>query len=184
MPFAANNLWTTPQDLTGQRFGRLIAQRIISRGPVVWECACDCGRLTNVPANALKQSNTTSCGCRKLEILRAAPELTRKRPYESLYNYFVTCCKRQVSISFEQFVEFTKTTNCHYCNDIIEWTKFNVHRNGMAYYLDRTDNSIDYTPENVVVCCTRCNKGESDQFSYEEWVEIGKCIRRMREDKQ
>jgi len=32
-------------------------------------------------------------------------------------------------------------------------------------------------------CCSRCNYGKCDEFTYQEWVEIGKVIRRMREEK-
>lgn len=58
---------------------------------------------------------------------------------------------------------------------------YNPDKNGGAYYLDRKNNDRGYEKGNLVVCCTRCNRGKSDQFSYEEWVEIGKTIRQLRE---
>jgi hypothetical protein len=55
------------QDLTGQRFGRLLVQALSSergnRGQIIWDCVCDCGSLKAVKANSLKTGNTTSCGC-------------------------------------------------------------------------------------------------------------------------
>ena len=53
-------------DLTGQRFGRLVAvcpTTMRSCAYVVWECKCDCGRTVSVPSNELKKGKTKSCGC-------------------------------------------------------------------------------------------------------------------------
>lgn len=55
-------------DLTGQRFGRLVAlERLVERsgGRCLWRCRCDCGRELNVRADALRSGNTKSCGCGK-----------------------------------------------------------------------------------------------------------------------
>lgn len=54
------------KDLTGQRFGRLVALEPTdkrSSGRVVWRCACDCGRECEVTGAALVAGNTKSCGC-------------------------------------------------------------------------------------------------------------------------
>lgn len=57
-------------DLTGRRFGRLVAlgpvERIYlkPRGTAVkWLCRCDCGKETVVFAQCLRNKNTKSCGC-------------------------------------------------------------------------------------------------------------------------
>ena len=53
-------------DLTGQRFGKLIAVRPTGErqgGHIVWECKCDCGKTTLVHANNLQRGVTRSCGC-------------------------------------------------------------------------------------------------------------------------
>lgn len=50
-------------DRTGQRFGMLVAIRIVGRryGGPIWECQCDCGGTSTVKATRLK--HTKSCGC-------------------------------------------------------------------------------------------------------------------------
>lgn len=48
-------------DLTGQRFGRLIAVRYLGRSR--WSCACDCGRTHDIRAEHLRSGATSSCGC-------------------------------------------------------------------------------------------------------------------------
>lgn len=52
-------------DLTGQRFGRLVAiERIGTKwGCAVWRCRCDCGKEVSIPTNCLRNGNTRSCGC-------------------------------------------------------------------------------------------------------------------------
>lgn len=56
-------------DLTGQTFGKLTAikkSEFAGNGkkPVIhWECICECGNLTKVRGNALRQYLTKSCGC-------------------------------------------------------------------------------------------------------------------------
>ena len=55
------------KDLTGQRFGRLVVTRDTLRrnksGNVVWECKCDCGKITIVSSDHLKSGSVRSCGC-------------------------------------------------------------------------------------------------------------------------
>jgi len=53
-------------DLTGQRFGRLIALKDVGSGygrSRVWLCLCDCGNKKNVASRYLKGGATKSCGC-------------------------------------------------------------------------------------------------------------------------
>lgn len=49
------------KDLTGQRFGRLVATKFLGKGK--WQCQCDCGNMTEVFRSNLLTGNTTSCGC-------------------------------------------------------------------------------------------------------------------------
>ena len=60
-------------DLTGQRFGRLVAIKYVpsnkrrerdgTRREGKWLCACDCGMTTMVCASDLVHGRTQSCGC-------------------------------------------------------------------------------------------------------------------------
>ena len=57
-------------DLTGQRFGRLVALRPTDERRqtyVVWECACDCGNTAYANSHGLQNGNNLSCGCLKEE---------------------------------------------------------------------------------------------------------------------
>ncbi len=50
-------------DLTGQRFGRLVAVQVASHAPVKWLCRCDCGETTTARSSHLREGATRSCGC-------------------------------------------------------------------------------------------------------------------------
>ena len=50
-------------DLTGQRFGSLIAKEVVYvKGVRKWKCQCDCGNITFVTSSQLKAGHTKSCG--------------------------------------------------------------------------------------------------------------------------
>lgn len=53
------------RDLTGQRFGKLIAlEYAYSKNKNrYWKCQCDCGAITYVTTSSLVTGNTKSCGC-------------------------------------------------------------------------------------------------------------------------
>lgn len=60
-------------DLTGQRFGRLVVLSIAGRSKqrnVLWLCQCDCGNTHIVNSPSLVDGKTRSCGCLSVEILK------------------------------------------------------------------------------------------------------------------
>ena len=58
---------TIAEDLTGQRFGKMVAvNRVASQnGRTRWLCQCDCGNTCIVPTLELKSGRTKSCGCHR-----------------------------------------------------------------------------------------------------------------------
>ena len=60
-------------DQTGNRFGRLVAQCLVSKSPTMWSCVCNCGNKVIVDASNLRSGHTRSCGCQKKE------ELSKRR---------------------------------------------------------------------------------------------------------
>lgn len=54
------------KDLTGQRFGKLIALEPTNErkhGSIVWKCLCDCGNICYTYTEMLMNGHTQSCGC-------------------------------------------------------------------------------------------------------------------------
>ncbi|RRG09924.1 MAG: AP2 domain-containing protein [Lactobacillus sp.] len=60
-------------DLSGQRFGRLVAikpQGKSTNGNLRWLCRCDCGNYTEVDGVQLRRGDSKSCGCLRREVMR------------------------------------------------------------------------------------------------------------------
>ena len=53
-------------DLTGLRFGKLVAERPDGKdaqGRIFWICLCDCGQQKRVRSSHLRAGSVSSCGC-------------------------------------------------------------------------------------------------------------------------
>lgn len=65
-----NLIPNTMRDLTGQRFGKLVAlspfkNKKYKKNEYWWHCKCDCGKTHDVREVSLINGDTTSCGCSK-----------------------------------------------------------------------------------------------------------------------
>jgi len=71
------------QDITGQRFGRLV---VLERGPdypnpkkpsvARWVCQCDCGKAKLICGYSLRKGRTKSCGCKVSERFKEGDKRT------------------------------------------------------------------------------------------------------------
>lgn len=106
-------------DLTGQRFGKLIAiQKLPSRNKkTYWLCQCDCGKQTEVQTCHLVDGSTTSCGCninanRKKEQPTVAFRKRIKTALVTAFGQQCACCGLQdnpVMYDFHHIIPETKT---------------------------------------------------------------------------
>lgn len=109
---------------------------------------------------------------------------TGKKPYEALYNCLKRVCKdtnKELGITYEQFIDLTAVSVCHYCEGPVTWSERNVWKNGSGYNLDRKDSSKGYTKENIVVCCGDCNRIKWDVLTYEEMKAAIAAVKLFRE---
>lgn len=108
-------------DLSGQRFGKLVAISVTyigkNRG---WACMCDCGNTKDVPTFALTSGNTVSCGCAaKAESLngKAFGKLTALRVIERDHKwgremYLCKCeCGNEVKVPI-RYLQRGTATHC------------------------------------------------------------------------
>lgn len=60
-------------NLIGHTFGRLTVESLLGsyNNSHYWKCLCTCGNKSEVKGSALKVGNTTSCGCKGVDRLRA-----------------------------------------------------------------------------------------------------------------
>lgn len=167
-------------DINGKTFNRwTVLKRIdgvASNGCSNWLCKCSCGKEGVVDGYNLREGLSKSCGCYH-------KEQVSKKPFEWIFNvlkYTAKDTNRECTLTYDDFVELTKTTNCHYCGEGINWKEHTGKDGKMAYYLDRTDNKIGYIKENCAVCCTNCNRIKSNKFTYDEMVELGRTLRAIK----
>jgi hypothetical protein len=108
----------------------------------------------------------------------------QKRPFESIYmGLFHDHRKTKVELTYDEYLEFTKISYCHYCGNDIPWVPYGVVNGkytSRAYFLDRKDHSIGYTKDNCVVCCTFCNRLRSNDFTYKQFLQIGFLLQKFR----
>lgn len=162
-------------DLTGQRFGRLLALEQAGRcsdGQILWKCVCDCGVIKNVRSKSLRQQVTRSCGCLNHEaivernrILKALPvSESSKRGLQARYKREAAKRNRDWGLSLVEFESLIQRP-CHYCGATAA-QKYISNRKSKGSYtyngIDRLDNNEGYTFHNCVPCCGKCNWWKRD----------------------
>lgn len=174
--------------LTNKKFGKLIVIKHAhtTDKKTYWECKCDCGNVVIVKGTNLTYGYTKSCGC-----LRKA--LNYNVPYYWLYRILVKGIheKRYHDftndiMTYEDFLTFTNISQCHYCGEPVIWSEHTLYKEPYTrgkvrnidrrYNLDRKNNSIGYTKENCVVCCSLCNYIKGKTLTYDEMCFLGKSI--------
>ena len=145
-------------DITGDRFGRLVAISYVGylKKQSWWKCRCDCGKEKMVSLTLLRRGASQSCGCLQSEVAR---EVARRQGIKNrthgesgkkLYSVWVGMmhrCYNKKHVSFQ-----------HYGGrGIGVWPAWHDYRKfaddvGVIPFdgaeLDRVDNDGDYQPGN------------------------------------
>lgn len=145
-------------DLTGQRFGHLVAIRPEGRsddGKVLWICRCDCGNTATVRSSLLNSGHTKSCGCMKSEKLGEFNRETKTTHHETktrLYREWRGMRRRCSAASGEKHENYVKrgiavcTEWTNSFEAFRDWALANGYRDDLT--LDRIDNDGNYCPQN------------------------------------
>lgn len=160
-------------DLTGKRFGKLLA---IHRDPnrrSYWICRCDCGREKSVYRSSLLNKATKSCGC----FVRKPDQQVATNAIYLRYRYDAVKRRGLVwNISRGDFIKLTSLP-CHYCGALPREKAqcFDASKRVKRYLcngVDRVNNAVGYETENVVPCCEDCNIAKLDRTAaaFEAWV--------------
>jgi hypothetical protein len=139
-------------DITGKRFGRLVALRCLgtsSTKQLVWEFQCDCGNRCSTKSLRVKSGHTRSCGCLHKEIARQLLITHGKsRTIEfSIWGAMQTRCYNEKSIGYKHY----GGRGINICS---RWGKFENfladmgERPGRSYSLDRINNDKGYSKAN------------------------------------
>jgi hypothetical protein len=107
--------------------------------------------------------------CKKIQRRKATQRNKEKHQYhkrpKNVYNRYQRGATRRnfvFELSFEEFNELINKS-CHYCGDTPK-----------QIGIDRVDNTLGYTSNNVVSCCTECNFMKHT-MNYQTF--INKCIK-------
>ena len=143
----------------GNRYGRLIVKSRAKNkhGEAHWICRCDCGAERVVSGCSLRRGHSKSCGCSyKLEY----GEASFRKMIRQIKNDAIS---RNIDFNLsEGQVRTLSSLPCFYCGKTPSNVCMGTRHNGSYKYsgLDRVDNDIGYTTDNVVPCCIDCNKAK------------------------
>ena len=133
------------QDLTGKRFGRLVATKYL--GNSRWECQCDCGKTTKVGIGDLKTSHTRSCGCLFIDTIRKHG-MTNSRLY-GIREGMISRCYKKHSYSYDNYGGRGITICDEWLNDFMSfynWAMANGYEDNLT--IERIDVNGNYDPSN------------------------------------
>lgn len=164
-------------DLIGTTFGylKVINRKTINKKNKIrtyWVCECICGTMHEVEHGALKRGNVKSCGCKTKEII--SKKLKKGSYHANMVVAFHNCVNSATQrgytweINIETFHLLSQKT-CFYC-DILPNNISNSRKTCEPFKyngLDRINNLIGYTIDNVVPCCKECNLGKGVQSQKE-----------------
>lgn len=145
-------------DLTGLRFGRLIALRrgLTVREKTRWICRCDCGNETEVITGELRRRSIRSCGCLRAESARrcgalatGASNITHGLSGRPEYFVWKTMRQRANGKGTPRDRKIYAGITC--CDEWQDFARFFADmgpRPSPIHSIDRIDGTKGYGPEN------------------------------------
>lgn len=135
----------------GDRFGRLtVIEEAEQRGKIrMFLCRCDCGALQEFRRGNLRSGNTSSCGCRRREVVakRQRTHDQRRHPLYAVWNSMLARCYNPNHKSYADY----GGRGIEVCE---KWHKFDGFFEDMSegyqpgLTLERIENERGYKPGN------------------------------------
>ena len=148
-------------DLAGRKFGRLLVLGDSSRRcgtNVLWRCLCDCGNITEIRTGNLRNGNTKSCGCLRIDFfykhghLNKEKRIGRSYSQDRLYNIWIgmkSRCNYAKNKNFKYYGKKGISVCGEWQNDFLafkNWALQNGYEKNLT--IDRIDNNDNYKPSN------------------------------------
>lgn len=159
------------KDITGQRFGSVVAVEYVGRDPKTgrsqWRCICDCGNLNFFCiSKSLIKGTTRSCGCQSS---RNAIGNLNKRHGEANTPFYVRW-RNIKSRCYNQNTPAYKNYGARGVELYSDWHTFENFRNYLlelypnlydlieqGLHIDRIDNDGNYEPGNIHLVTQKAN---------------------------
>ncbi len=116
-------------------------------------------------------------------------QVERKEDIENLRKIYYNSFLSETFIITDQFVTLINDENtpCDYCGITISQVKelannyklYKKNNRGWSLEIDRKNSNYEYTTDNCVMACYWCNNAKTDEFTYDEFKEIGHAIRQI-----
>ena len=128
-------------------------------------CQCECGNTKSILWENLSRGTTVSCGCFMKEVNSGEKE-NRRLPVSEMalnrvYNQYRCGAERRDILFLLNKEEFKNIIerDCFYCG--IEPSLFTSRKILKGEYfhngIDRVNSFLNYTVDNCVACCSKCN---------------------------
>ena len=139
-----------------------------------WEQQCN---IINEMYDNLKNGDvvTTSSDIIKIIKNQISSKLSNYKQQDTIKKVF----DKDKIINFEETIEKLKNSElkCHYCNENV-YLLYKFVREMNQWSLDRIDNNIGHTCDNVIISCLECNLKKrtksSDSFLFTKKLKINK----------
>lgn len=147
------------QDVTGKRFGKLIADSFTGESKKnqgrMWKCICDCGGVTVVSVGVLNSGGCRSCGCIVSEIGKAWGMTNfkhgeghgRKTKEYRAWTGMKERCYNKANVSYPFYGGRGIKVCDRWLNSYVQFLS-DMGRAEKLQSVDRIDVNSDYSPEN------------------------------------
>lgn len=150
---------TKRRDLTGFRFGRLVALKCVgpykakpaSEPKLAWRCKCDCGKEVDVVRGSLVSGLTLSCGCLNRE-KAASRSLTHGGSHTDIYRtwqHMIGRCHRKSDGAWKDYGGRGISVCKEWRNDFKKFAEYIGQKPSPRHSIDRINNDGNYEPGNV-----------------------------------
>ncbi len=134
------------KDLTGKKYGKLIAIRSIGKnkwGIYKWLCQCDCGKITVLDINSF--GKVKSCGC----LLNSRNRMSvLHKEYYNIYSAMIQRCYNLNNRSYKRYGARGIKVCDRWLNSFENFFVDMGEKPSSEHSIDRIDNNGDYTPQN------------------------------------